>query len=373
MSDHLERNEKLPIPCNIDEEFEIACEIDTLWRKDRSSCEEALAELLQCRPPNPEVIEEIILVSINLADQDFDDVLYSISKRSGIATLAKQTLSMFLVSRGHKQAVDNFEKSFSSACKKFLNGKLDEVALSVNVKQACILKKAALHVQLGETLRLYHEAKGSQPYLHITIREQVETLYCSLRDGIDYAFEILSGKESTDKQEAAVFMLGCEQNPDWFDTLNDVYCSRLEGDEFPIRRECVNSIVYSCHSNNILDFLTKNIEKERKGNSKSIGIRWPWTADRRGDILRLLLAATYCPAINARLESELRNWLDLEEPRYAVFAYLALEKHGKTDTGFEKKNKKEIDSERSFRRNRFHYCDLLRSRGLYSGLREAKS
>jgi hypothetical protein len=323
--------------------------------------------MLQKRTVRHELIDAICLVSRGLDDRNFDAALARIRDTRGVNSEAKTLLTVFLVSKGHAEVIRDFDKSFNSICKRFLTGKIDESQLLVAVQQACLLRRRNLHTVIGEMLSHLQAMGDERPYIHVTQREKVEVLYQGLRIGLTALREIASSSSATLSQgEAAIYGLGCVRRPDLFNLFSTQYDRRSRGHDFPIRRECVDAIVYSCTSRDILDFLTASLEKERLAD-KGSGFRWIRRKQRRADVMRLILGATYCPEMNVGLESELRYWLTSNNMTLAAYAVLALERHGAIVNGLNEQIVKEVEEERSFRDSHFSYSELLQLRGIYFG------
>ncbi len=352
-------------------EFESASQLfKWLWNNDAALFEQTLIELLQIRSPRPALLDEIEMASHELADAQFKETLFRCVKTSGVSRYAKHRLSMFLVSVRHPGAIERFDKSFRSACSRFLKGKLDDASLVTTVYQACMLRRTHLYPTLGEMLESYGKMGKEQPYIHIFERQIIETLYLGLRDGRQALTAVLDSPSSSFSQkEAAVYGLGCECSPDLYEYFTLIWQRESGWDEFPVRRECVNAIVYSCDPKDVASFLTEMLESEREAYTPRRVLFLRFSSKRRADIVRLLLGATYCPLMDEQLVLSIRRWFDVEGPDgpyFATFAHLALEEHG-VSVGVDNQGRyaEELQRERRFRESHFDYCSLLTSRKMF--------
>ena len=171
----------------------------------------------------------------------------------------------------------------------------------------------------------------SQPCFHIFDREIIETLHLGMKEGKEALLAVLeSPKSSFSQKEGAVYGLGCIASSDLCEYFTLVWQRESGSDEFPVRRECVNAIIYSGKPEEISKFLSEKLESERESYSPKQRLFWNGSSNRNPDILRLLLGATYCPIMDEKLVSAVQAWLEVEGPKGPEYAALRLPCNSRT-------------------------------------------
>lgn len=343
-----------------DVEFDSASDlIEAAWRFDPGKCQSVLLDTLRDKSFSTRLTDEIRLAADHIADSAFDQFLYEIVHSSGLTHETKHSINIHLVSAGHSNAIADFKNYFASACKRFLKGDLEELTIRSYVQQACILKQTELYPVLSDMITQYHALGTEKPYIHISYREYIETLSVWLGGGPEPMKDIINQRtKNNNKVEAAVFALGCDQDPTMHELLKSAHTNYTKTTQFMIRRECVGAIIYSSKPEDTASFLTKALANERDRISKQWLPRF-WLTTREYDVCRLLRGAGYCPEITSSLEAEVRQWLNAEEDKYQVFAYLTLQDQGLDKPDINVLNTSLLNRERNFRKNDTSDCDLM--------------
>jgi glutamate racemase len=336
--------------------------ISHIWNSNPTLVTEFIEKIACSAGDRPRIAQALMESMLKISDPKFDSLCFEISKKRTVPEMTSMVINSCLLFRQHEGAINRIDDTIRKACQSFLKNKLESFTFLEIVRQSCIFRRKELHSDISSVITsLNNDTKP--PYIHISEKKPIEVISNGMVYGETYLKEVLKNPKSQYYEKAAaIFALGCENNPAHYTYFEDSFNEFFPKIQTEICNEIVGAVIYSCYDTDVIRFLVNHLEQLRNDRSVSGGFLNLRGKHKTCIIERLLLGCTHCLCSNIQMENELKHWLEHKNKGIQVSTVLALETMGIKCINHEKELKAQLKSERDFRKDCIFFTDLINLR-----------
>lgn len=330
-----------------------------LWNFESILATHVIEHVVRMMGNDPHLAHAIDDAIIKIADKKFDDICFDISRKHSTPDMTRMLINSCLLFRQHKKAICNIDDTIRNACNAFLKNNLEEFTLVEIIKQACIFRRTELHHDIS--LMLSSLSTSVTPQLHIIDKKTIEVISNGMASGELYLKDIIKDKKTSIYEKvAAIFTLGCENNPSFYSYFNTIFQEFYQNPKNTvICNEVIGAILYCSYNDDISSFILERLKQLRTDQKMVGGFLWSRYRHKVCISKRLLIGCSVYE--DYYWVEELQHWLDHEQKEVQALAVLALEKQGIKSKKHEKILKSEIKFIRDFEKEPV-MTDLLKLR-----------